>query len=693
MELPSTTSLKRLAIHHRPTLCGLLLHLPAITDQIHLSSIGFTTDHIISIRWYGTIYSKSYHKPALINSTLGQDDANLLHDGHPCWNHVLRVLLSCGRPVERHNMSPELSEPSRIKTIFEMLRKEWGIWIDAFFSHIANIQDPTPDDLPSDGDHANMKTAALSNNTAQAATKVQEQAPYFVEISCKFRTFVASRKSVLLGNSFLIFSNSEKMQPSADTANMNDKTARIALAKVCQVAHSSAFYRGGKPDDHGADNGGWIIARRASDSKTSLPKSRTIDGPIDPPAPRLVASNVKIDKLVLGTDMQVARRSPKEATSKAAPTAANSRGDGIVSNPLGVPYYPIIALSVIRAFLIFRGSEILGSAMRARSRNMYAESLESPYTFLPCPYMVFQVVPKSFGTYCYVQVINFPPSFSRITWVAISKPCSDSFLTKGDFESGHIRQEAKTAKLILNTLPNVSPISTPRTWVNFLRCSPYFRYDSPGNFDCTHLSRALSASTRKMLSRLSSISGTLLNLAGRLPVHPFHRDRVAFGAHNLLRPPSSFFSGVVGSITPSCQARPSQISSSLVRFPQLLPVNPFFKVNTAFKGQERRNFGRNEAFLASFFHRENSEQQSQAARHPFPRHHLGEKTLFINLRVSPAARLTPMAIAKEGAFSVSIASGPLGRGDTPGNSRKFGCLARDPLPNPWHEDCVPEQVD
>ncbi|KAK1489451.1 hypothetical protein CCUS01_03499 [Colletotrichum cuscutae] len=55
---------------------------------------------------------------------------------------------------------------------------------------------------------------------------------YFVEISCKFRTFVANRKSVLLGNSFLIFSNSEKMQPSADTANMNDKPARIALAKV-----------------------------------------------------------------------------------------------------------------------------------------------------------------------------------------------------------------------------------------------------------------------------------------------------------------------------------------------------------------------------------------------------------------------------------------------------------------------------
>lgn len=112
------------------------------------------------------------------------------------------------------------------------------------------------------------------------------------------------------------------------------------------------------------------------------------------------------------------------------------------------------------------------------------------------------------------------------------------------------------------------------------------------------------------------------------------------------------------SITPSCQARPSQISSSLVRFPQLLPINPFFKVNTAFKGQEGMNFGRNEAFLASFSLREISEQHFQAARHPFRRHHLGEKALSINLRVSPAARLTPMAIAKEGAFSASTASGP-----------------------------------
>ncbi|KXH32940.1 hypothetical protein CSIM01_07567 [Colletotrichum simmondsii] len=77
-----------------------------------------------------------------------------------------------------------------------------------------------------------MNTAALSNNIAQAATKVQVEAPYLIDISWKTRKFVASRKSVLLGTSFLIFSNSEKMQPSADTANMNDKAEKIALAKV-----------------------------------------------------------------------------------------------------------------------------------------------------------------------------------------------------------------------------------------------------------------------------------------------------------------------------------------------------------------------------------------------------------------------------------------------------------------------------
>lgn len=57
-----------------------------------------------------------------------------------------------------------------------------------------------------------------------------------------------------------------------------------------------------------------------------------MDGPVDPRASRLIAFNMKIDKLVLGTDMQVARRSPNEAMSDAAPTAANSREDGIVSD-------------------------------------------------------------------------------------------------------------------------------------------------------------------------------------------------------------------------------------------------------------------------------------------------------------------------------------------------------------------------
>lgn len=57
-----------------------------------------------------------------------------------------------------------------------------------------------------------------------------------------------------------------------------------------------------------------------------------MDGPVDPRASRLVASNVKIDKLVLGTDMQAASRSPNEAMSKVAPTTVHSLEDGIVSN-------------------------------------------------------------------------------------------------------------------------------------------------------------------------------------------------------------------------------------------------------------------------------------------------------------------------------------------------------------------------
>lgn len=77
-----------------------------------------------------------------------------------------------------------------------------------------------------------MNTAAPSNSITQAATKVQVEAPHFIEISWKARKFVANRKFVLFGTSFLIFSNSEKIQPSADTANMNDKAVRIALTKV-----------------------------------------------------------------------------------------------------------------------------------------------------------------------------------------------------------------------------------------------------------------------------------------------------------------------------------------------------------------------------------------------------------------------------------------------------------------------------
>ncbi|KXH64273.1 hypothetical protein CSAL01_06798 [Colletotrichum salicis] len=77
-----------------------------------------------------------------------------------------------------------------------------------------------------------MNIVELINNVAQAATKAQEEAPYLIEMSCIIRKFVASRRSVLLGNSFLIFSNSEKMQPRADAANENDRAAKIALANV-----------------------------------------------------------------------------------------------------------------------------------------------------------------------------------------------------------------------------------------------------------------------------------------------------------------------------------------------------------------------------------------------------------------------------------------------------------------------------
>lgn len=138
-----------------------------LAGQLHLSFITLTADHLISIVGYVTFNPDFVAGQDL--STLGQDDANLLHNGHSWWNHVvrghcrskdcpnkararyfplqlylccqqmescscrshckLRLLLSCGRSMEQHYMSPELSKPARIKRFLEMLRKEWGSWM------------------------------------------------------------------------------------------------------------------------------------------------------------------------------------------------------------------------------------------------------------------------------------------------------------------------------------------------------------------------------------------------------------------------------------------------------------------------------------------------------------------------------------------------------------------------------------